>query len=167
MEIILYIAMWIAMAISVLIIPFGAPGTFIIALLALVEGLLTDFIHYSPSLLIWLFGIAVALEGLEFLITGASAKKYGASNKGIIGAIVGAIAGAIIGSGLLPVIGTLIGTLAGAYLGAVGVEYARTQSSEHALRAGFGAFLGNAGGKFAKVLGAIIMIVIIARAFIR
>lgn len=167
MDIILYIFMWIAMGISVLVIPFGVPGTFIIAFITLAEGLLTDFAHYAPSLLIWLFGISVALEGLEFLITGASAKKYGASNAGIVGAIVGAIIGAIVGSGIIPIIGTLLGTLAGAYLGAVAVEMYKTQNREKAFRAGFGAFLGNAGGKLAKVLGAIIMLVIIARAFIQ
>ncbi|MCF7805688.1 MAG: DUF456 domain-containing protein [Candidatus Marinimicrobia bacterium] len=166
MSVVLYIIMWLVVFGSVLIIPFGAPGTFIIAGAALLEGMLTDFVHVSSNLVIWLFAIAVALEGLEYLITGMSAKKYGASNIGIAGAIIGALVGAVVGSGIVPVVGTLLGTLAGAYIGAVGVEMFRTSSVDKALRAGYGAFLGNAGGKISKMVGAIFMIILIVRSFV-
>jgi len=167
MDILLYIVMWIVIAVSILLIPLGVPGTFMIAGISLLEGLLTDFVHLSPMLIVWLFVIAIALEGLEFLITGMSAKKYGASRAGIFGAITGAIFGAIIGSAILPVIGTLLGTLAGAYGGAVLVEFVRTNSTDVALRAGLGAFLGSAGGKLAKVVGGIFMVILIIRAFLQ
>lgn len=166
MNVLLHIIMWIVIFGSLLVIPLGFPGTFIIAGLALTEALLTDFSTISGSLIIWLFAIAVALEGVEYLITGFSAQRFGASRMGIVGAILGALIGAIIGSSVLPVIGTLIGTLAGAYLGAVGVELIRTNSLEKALRAGYGAFVGNAGGKIAKMVGGVFMIMLIIRAFV-
>ncbi len=167
MEIVLYIIMWIIMALSVLVIPLGLPGTFIIAGISLLEGLLTDFAHIAPVLVVVLFLIAIGLEGLEYVITGASARKYGASRAGIFGAIGGAVLGAVFGSAVLPVIGTLVGTLAGAYLGAVLVEFVRTNSSAIALRAGLGAFLGSAGGKLAKVVGGIVMLMLIIRSFLQ
>ncbi len=167
MQIVFYIIMWIGMSLAVLVIPLGIPGTFFIAGFSLLEGVLTDFAHVTPVLVIVLFLIAIALEGLEYIITGASARKYGASRAGIFGAVGGAVLGAVFGSALLPIVGTLVGTLAGAYLGAVLVELARTNSSSIALRAGLGAFLGSAGGKLAKVVGGIVMLMLIIRSFIQ
>jgi|GEM_PF-743942 len=166
MSVALHIVMWIILFGALLVIPLGIPGTFLIAVIVLLEAILTDFATVGTGLLIWLFAIAVALEGVEYLITGISAQRYGASKIGVVGAILGALIGAIVGSSLVPVIGTLIGTLVGAYVGAVGVELFRTGSTETALRAGFGAFVGNAGGKLAKVVGGVFMIVLIIRAFV-
>lgn len=166
MSVALHIIMWIVLFGALLVIPLGVPGTFIIAGTVLLEAILTDFAVVHSNLLIWLFAIAVALEGVEYLVTGISAQRYGASKIGIVGAILGALIGAIVGSALIPIIGTLIGTLAGAYIGAVGVEMFRTSSVEKALRAGYGAFLGNAGGKIAKMVGGVFMIVLVIRAFV-
>ena len=164
MDLLLHIVVWLMLFGTVLAIPIGVPGTFFIALAALIEGLITDFAAFTPSLVIWAFVIAIALEGVEYLITGVSAKHYGASRAGMIAGIVGAILGAILGSGILPVIGTLLGTLAGAYLGAVVVEFIRTESTGKALRAGFGAFIGNAGGKLIKMAGGIFLLIWLIRA---
>jgi len=158
--------MWMLFGISILVIPLGIPGTFIIAGLTLLEGLLTQFIHVTPGTVIVLFVIAVGLEGVEYLLTALSARKYGASRAGILGALFGAVAGAILGSAVVPVIGTLLGTLAGAYAGAVLMELLRSSSSQAAFRAGLGAFLGSASGKVVKMIGGIFMVVVIARSFI-
>jgi len=163
MEILWHILIWAMLFVTVLLIPLGVPATFFIAIVVLIEGLLSHFASISVNLVIWLFAVAVALEGVEYLITGMSAKRFGASRAGTWGAILGGIFGAIFGSAILPIIGTLVGTLSGAYLGAVITEIARGQSSEKALRAGFGAFVGNLGGKLAKILGGTFMLILYIR----
>jgi len=164
MDLVLHILVWLVLLGTILAIPLGVPGTFFIALAALVEGLLADFATFGPGLVLWLFLIAMGLEGLEYLITGASARHYGASRAGIVGAVVGAIVGAVVGSGLLPVIGTLVGTLIGAYLGAVIVELGRGQATRKAFQAGFGAFIGSAGAKLIKIAGGVFMLIWLIRA---
>ncbi len=166
MDILWHILIWGLLFVTVLLIPLGVPATFFIAGAVLIEGLFSHFASISVNLVIWLFALAVALEGLEYLITGVSAKHFGASRAGVWGAIFGGILGAIFGSGILPIIGTLVGTLAGAYLGAVVIELIRGQSSEKALRAGFGAFVGNLGGKLVKILGGTFMLILYIRTII-
>ena len=163
MSLALHIIVWGALLVTVLLIPLGIPGTFMIAAAVLIEALITDFSYLSVNLILWLFALSVALEGLEYLITGVSAKRFGASNAGVWGAVVGGILGAIFGSAILPIIGTLFGALAGAYLGAVATELLRGKETDQALRAGFGAFVGNLGGKLVKVLGGSIMLIFYIR----
>lgn len=164
MALLLHIIIWLFLLGSVLLIPLGVPGTFLIAGAALIEALFTHFGYISGNLILWLFAVAVALEGIEYLITGISARHFGASRAAVWGAIGGGIVGAIVGSGIFPVFGTLVGALAGAYLGAVITEMIQGTDRESAFRAGFGAFVGNLGGKLIKVLGGTVMLILYVRA---
>lgn len=140
---------------------FGLPGTFIIVADALVYGMINHFEKMKVSFLLFLLGLAVAGEILEFFFNIFGAKHYGASRLGLIGAFMGGIAGIFIGNSLIPVLGPLLGGLAGAFVGAFLFELFRKEGTKRAVTAGLGAFLGRVAAISAKVFITIIMVVLI------
>ena len=159
MEIVGIILFCMFLLIGIAIIPFGIPGTFIIAGDALVYGLVTGFEKISVSFIVLFFGIAIAVEIVEAFLGAAMAKKFGGSKYGMIGAMVGALIGAILGTPVIPVLGTLLGGFLGAFLGAMIFDGLNSGDWENAWKVGLGAFFGAVGGKVTKILIAIIMAV--------
>lgn len=126
------------------------PGAPLIWLGMLVYGLFTGFKTLS-----WLFflgqGVAVAITlALDYLATAYGAKRYGASNAAIWGAVIGLAVGAFFGPG-----GIIIGPFAGAAV----AEMLRGRDASHALRVGWGTLLGLIGGTALKLLIEIGMII--------
>lgn len=156
------ILFWLVLVIGVVIVPFGLPGTFLIAVTVLLHGYFTGFAPFTISLIASLLLIAAAGELIEFLFGAASARKFGGSRNAMWGAILGGFAGAIVGSGIAPIVGTLAGAMAGAFCGAAGFEFMTNRDTGAAIRVGFGAFLGALGGRFTKLLLAIVMVIITA-----
>ncbi|MBW2969129.1 DUF456 domain-containing protein [Candidatus Woesearchaeota archaeon] len=145
---------------GILISFFGISGTWLVLLGAVVYNLM----HWSWVItihwLVLLLVLATTVEILEFSLAGITAKHYGASKIGIIGAIIGAVLGALIGiPGLL--FGSVLGLLLGAFLGAVLFEFIFKKDISKALKAGIGAFTGAVGGIVLKVIITIIMIIIV------
>ena len=155
------IIFWLVMVASVLIIPLGIPGTFIIVANALLYAWLTGFAELTWGLLGWLLLIALAVEGLEFALGVAAAGKFGGSRLAMAGAVLGGFFGAIWATPMVPVVGTLLGAFAGAFVGASAFEYFKSRDLDKSLRVGFGAFLGAVGGKLTKVAAAIAMVVMV------
>ena len=79
---------------------------------------------------------------VDFVAGAAGTKKYGGGVWGIGGAIIGAIAGLL----LFPPFGLILGPLVGAILG----ELIGGKSSEDAVRAGWGSFVGFLAGTLVK-----------------
>jgi hypothetical protein len=79
---------------------------------------------------------------MEYAAGLMGAKRYGASTKGIFGAILGGLVGAVIVTPIIPGLGTVIGMFAGTFLGAFGGEYISGKDLISSGRAGWGAFLG-------------------------
>ncbi|KAA3619815.1 MAG: DUF456 domain-containing protein [Calditrichaeota bacterium] len=161
----LHILFWLILVGSIIIVPIGLPGTFIIAGMVLLHGFLTDFVPFNISLIVMLFGIAAIGEVVEFFFGAASTKKFGGSKNAMWGAVIGGFGGAIIGSGVVPIIGTLVGAFAGAFLGAALMEYGTKRDVHLAFKVGFGAFLGALGGRFTKLILALVMVIITAYKF--
>ena len=88
------------------------------------------------------------------------AKKFGASNKAVIGAVVGGIIGAVLGAGFLG-IGIILGTFLGIFLGAFFVEFVVHKDLVKSLRAGTGGLLDRLGSIIAKIIIAIAMFIIL------
>ncbi len=153
---------WLVILISIILVPLGLPGTFLIVVAVLLHGYFTGFVPFTVSLILWLFLIAVVGELIEFFFGAASAKKFGGSRNAMWGAVLGGFAGAVFGSGITPVVGTVIGAFLGAFCGAALFEYVTNRDSGAAIRVGFGAFLGALGGRFTKLILAIIMVLITA-----
>jgi len=107
------------------------------------------FEHVGTGTLIVLGIMALFLYVLDFLAGAFGAKRFGASNRAMIGATVGAIVGIFFG---IP--GILIGPFIGAVLG----ELTAQSDLKTAGRAGIGATVGLAMGAAAKLALAFAMV---------
>jgi len=159
---------WIALIVTILLIVlgiiltlFGLPGTFLIAITGGIYNLITWSWTISIKTIILLFGLAIAGEILEMLIT----IKSKTSKQAIIGSIIGAIVGATILS-IIPIIGTLIGLLLGAMIGAAITEYARTENIRKALKSAKTILVSRAIITLTKFTIAIIQIILILRSIV-
>jgi hypothetical protein len=116
------------------VLPFlpGPPLSFAaLLILSLAKG----WEPFGANFLIVMGVLSVAVSLLDYFFPAAGARKYGASKFGMWGSLAGMIAGLFVLSGL----GVLIGGLAGAVAG----ELLAGKQRDQALRAGWGAFLGN------------------------
>lgn len=136
---------------------FTTFGTLIIFCGSVLYALLTelsvvDIKTLAILLVLYLFG-----EATEYLFIIIGAKKFGASNRAIVGAIFGGIIGAILGSMFLG-IGLILGTFLGIFLGAFFVEFLVHKDFVKSLKSGAGSVIGRVGSVVAKVLIAIVML---------
>lgn len=93
-------------------------------------------------LVIWAM-IVVAIMVLDNVVPAWGARKYGGSPFGVWGSIVGLIAGIF-----FPPLGIVIGPIAGAFLG----ELIGGKTSDQAMRAAWGSFVGFLAGTLMKVI---------------
>jgi uncharacterized protein len=125
---------------SLVLIPFGLPGLWLMIVSALIHALL-----YAGSIgwgtLIGVTVLAIVAEVLEFTLAGKYTKKYGGSSRATWGAIIGGFVGAVVGVPV-PVIGSIIGAFVGTFAGALIAELSRGTTSRDAARAAKGALVG-------------------------
>ena len=124
----------------------GAPVLFVGLLLAA----WTEDFHYVGGSTLAVLALLTALTyAVDFLAAAFGARRFGASNRSVIGAAVGGVVGLFFG---LP--GVIIGPFAGAVLG----ELSHRRSLGEAGKAGMGATIGLALGVAAKLGLALTMI---------
>jgi uncharacterized protein YqgC (DUF456 family) len=161
-----YMFFYVVMLAGVLLIPFGVPGQFLVAVAASVFAFLCGGDTLSLRIVFVLFGLAILAE----LIAGGAGFLGAGKAKGSIwscvGAVVGGITGAIIGSMLLPFVGSILGVLSGTFFGAYAVEYQRCRQGAQATKVASGALVGRIVGTVAKVSIALVMIVIVTIAML-
>jgi uncharacterized protein YqgC (DUF456 family) len=163
LEIIALVVVVLISLIGIVMVPFGLPGTFVVAASAIIYNLITWSWTLSIKFIAILFGLAILAEILEWIVGAYSAKKFGASKWGIAGAIIGAIAGTIIGTPV-PLIGNIIGMIVGAFLGAFVLEIFVKKDIAKALKAGYGAFLGRIGAILLKfIIAAVIFTILLVK----
>lgn len=151
---------WFAHALLALTCAFGligsaipaVPGTIVIFGGAVLHGLLTGWDPLGPWTQAFLLLSVVGAQALQFAVSAAGAKKYGASKWGVGGAMLGMILGIFIP---IPVLGPFLGAFAGALL----AEWAVMEKDQkEAARAGLGALLGAVGGLMAELGVGILMV---------
>lgn len=134
---------------SLLIIPLGLPGTWVM----IAAGVGYSFLlpgTIGTFALIGTTTIAVVAEVFEFTLAGKYARKYGGSRRAGWGAIIGGIIGAFVGVPV-PLIGPIIGAFAGSFLGALVAEFSRGTGAQAATRVATGALIGRAVASALKV----------------
>jgi uncharacterized protein len=135
---------------SILLIPLGLPGTW----LMIVAGLGYNYLAPGDPVSMWALGgasvIALVGELLEFSLAGRYTKKYGGSSRAAWGAIAGGVIGAIVGVPI-PIIGSVIGAFAGSFAGALVAELTRGTDGRGATRVATGALLGRVAAAAMKV----------------
>jgi uncharacterized protein YqgC (DUF456 family) len=102
--------------------------------------------HFSPpltpTLIIVMLLVTIAVSVADHFIPFLGARKYGASRWGIYGSIGGMILGAFLSP---------FGMFLGAFVGAVLAEWAVSRKKGQALRAGWGIFVGTVFGVALKL----------------
>lgn len=143
MDIFLLILAFLCMLIGIIgcIVP-GLPGT-PIAYAGLWIAQATDRVDFSWQLLL-IYGIAtVIISVLDYVVPAWGTKHYGGSNWGVWGSTIGVFVGLFFGA-----VGVILGPLVGAVIGELisGKEFA------HALKAGWGSFVGLLFGTILKLI---------------
>ena len=135
---------------SLIMIPFGMPGTLVMFGAALCYKLLV------PQGGIGWASVAIAgvlmliAEGLEWTLTARFARKYGGSRRAGWGAVIGGMVGAFMGVPV-PIVGSIIGAFAGAFVGALVFEYSRGSGGGTATKVAWGALLGRVTAAAVKI----------------
>ncbi len=137
-----------------LILP-ALPGAPLLFAGLLVAAWIEDFSYVGGGTLAVLGALALLTYAVDFAASALGAKRFGASNRAVVGAAIGALVGIFFG---LP--GILLGPFVGAVLG----ELSDRRGPRDAARAGVGATLGLALGAVAKLALACSMLGIFAHA---
>jgi uncharacterized protein YqgC (DUF456 family) len=155
MEVILLVAV---LLLSLIMIPFGMPGTLVMFAAALCYKLLVPNggIGWPSGVVV---GILMAIaEGLEWTLAARFAKKYGGSRRAGWGAVIGGMIGAFMGVPI-PIVGSIIGAFAGAFVGALVFELSRGSGGGTATKVAWGALIGRVAAAAIKVAIGLVMAV--------
>jgi uncharacterized protein YqgC (DUF456 family) len=133
----------LALLASLLIIPLGLPGTWLMIVAAIALNLLSGVDRVGTFTLIGVGVLALIGELLEFSVTGRYTRKYGGSRRAGWGAIIGGMVGAFMGVPV-PIVGSVIGAFVGAFVGAFIGEFSRAGEGGTATRVATGALIGRA-----------------------
>jgi uncharacterized protein YqgC (DUF456 family) len=111
----------------------------------------------------WIMVLFVLLTGFsmvfDYLATMVGARQFGASRRGIIGAVCGIVGGVVIGFSLGG-FGSLLGVFVGPLVGAALAERTASRPWPEAWRAGLGAAVGVLAGAIGKVMVSLLMMFI-------
>jgi uncharacterized protein YqgC (DUF456 family) len=159
MEMLILVAV---LLLGLIMIPFGLPGTWIMAAGALGYSLL---VPGSIGIVTVVVVAIMALLGeiIEFTLTAKYTRKYGGSRRASWGAIIGGMIGAFVGVPV-PIVGPVLGAFAGAFVGAFVAELTKGNPGS-ATRVATGALVGRvvaAAMKVAIGLGMAAVIVVAA-----
>jgi hypothetical protein len=152
----------------------GLPGTWILIGTATLVDLIDRLwlpsgapLTFHPLTLAACALLAGVGELLEFLLSAAGAKKFGASARGMWGSVIGGMLGAIGGTFVIPIVGTIIGAAVGTAAGAViGELSTRDKTLAETAKPALGAVIGRVLGTLAKLpLGLVVWVTLAIAAF--
>lgn len=163
MEILVGVALFLVLLISIFLIPLGLPGLWI---MVAVVGAMVFMGEAAGLTLVLLAILAGVAELVEFLLVTKMSQKYGGGRLTMWGAILGGIAGLFIGVPI-PVIGSLVAGLLGTFVGATLGAYKELGGDlDLAKQAGIGALLGRVFAAVVKVGTGIVIFVAAMSAYI-
>lgn len=120
---------------------FAAFDTLIVLIGAVLYASLTRFAIVSFKTIMIMVILYISGELLEYICVTVGIKKFGASNKAVIGAIIGGMLGAAAGLAIAG-IGTVVGLFTGIFLGAFMMELVSKKDLIKAVKAGTGGVIG-------------------------
>ena len=144
------------MAVSLVLIPLGLPGLWIMLIVVAVGAW---FGAVSPFVFIGFLALVGVVEFLEWVAVDRLGRKYGGTQRTFWGALIGGVVGAIVGTPV-PVIGSLLGVFAGTMVGASIATWTLVKDSEVALKAGWGALLGRSAAIALKMAAGLVLLVV-------
>ena len=156
---------WIAIVVmlaSLLLIPIGLPGLWIIVAVVATGSFLG---HVAWGVTVAAAAIAGAAELLELFIVRGMSRRYGGSSGAFWGAVLGGLAGVVIGLPV-PVIGSVLAGMVGSFAGAAAMALYESRDVAGAARVGWGVVLARVLAAFVKVAAALLILVIGGAAWI-
>ncbi len=156
MHMLLAIGAVAVMAASLLLIPLGIPGLWIMVGILSV-GLIAGEIPLAIYGL--LVGLTIAAEVAEWAAVERLGRRFGGTSRTFWGALAGGTIGAIVGAPI-PIAGSVLGAFAGTLIGAVAATWLQTRRLAGAVRAGWGALLGRAAAVALKIFVGIVILII-------
>lgn len=152
----------IVMFLSILVIPLGWPGLWIMVAVVGLGALLGEI---GPGIVVVVVAVAAAAELLEFLIVRRMSLRYGGSSLAFWGAVIGGTAGVFIGAPV-PVLGPVIAGVAGSFIGAAAAAFHESRDLAAASRVGWGVVLARGIAAAVKVAAAFVVLAFGATAWI-
>ena len=140
----------IGLLLSLLLVPIGLPGLWVMVGLALLYDVLAAAPAFGVATIVGVAVLALVAEGIEFVLGARYARRYGGSRRAGWGAIVGGLVGAVVGVPV-PIVGPMIGAFIGAFVGAMAAEYTVERNAQVARRAALGALVGRAAAVAVKI----------------
>lgn len=148
----------LALFASLLLVPLGLPGLWLMVGVALLFDALAAGVDFGLVVLVGVTVLALVAELVEFGLGGRIARRYGGSRRAEWGAIGGGLMGAIIGFPV-PVIGPMIGAFVGAFVGALVAELSLQRGARAATRVATGALVGRVLAVVVKIgIGAVMAV---------
>lgn len=144
------------MAASLLLIPLGIPGLWIMVGILSV-GLIAGEVPLGIYAL--LVGLTIAAEVAEWIAVERLGRRFGGTSRTFWGALIGGAIGAIVGAPV-PIAGSLAGAFAGTLSGAVVATWLHTRRLGGAMRAGWGAVVGRAVAVAIKVFVGLVILIL-------
>jgi len=141
---------------SIFMIPFGLPGTWIIAAAAMVYRITIPDGGVGYFTVTMMFALALVSAVIEMSLSARYAKKYGGSRRAGWGAVIGGIIGAMMGIPV-PIIGSVIGAFAGAFVGAFVLEMTAGTQVAGSTKVATGAMVGRIVGAAMNVAIGVVM----------
>lgn len=143
------------MALSIVLIPLGLPGLWILAGLVVLGAVLGEV---SAWIAVACLLLAAAAELAEWLVVRSMNIRYGGSARAFWGAIIGGMLGVLLGTPV-PVVGSVIAGFLGSFLGAALVTYYELGDVDAARRVGWGVLLARTLSVGLKVAVAVVILV--------
>lgn len=153
----LYLMDYLLLILSIVIILLGLIGCLLpilpgppLSFIGILIFHFTRFADFTPGMLLFLGGLALVVQILDYIVPAWGTKKFGGTKYGTWGSILGLIAGLF----FLPAIGPfgIITILGGPFVGALIGEKIAGQNSDKAMRAAFGSFVGFLTGTLMKLV---------------
>lgn len=148
----------VVLVLSLIMIPFGMPGTLVMFAAAICYKLLVPQggIGWVTVTIVGI--LMVVAEGLEWTLASRFARRYGGSRRAGWGAVIGGMVGAVMGVPV-PIVGSIIGAFVGAFVGALVFEWSGGSGGGTATRVAWGALLGRVTGAAVKIAIGVVMAV--------
>ena len=144
------------MAASILLIPLGLPGLWIMVALI---GLGAWLGEIGAWVVVAAIALAAVAELAEWLIVHSMNLRYGGSPRAFWGAIGGGILGVLVGAPI-PIVGSVVAGFLGSFLGAALVTYLELRDIGAARRVGWGVLLARTLSVGLKVAAAVVILVV-------
>jgi uncharacterized protein len=153
----------VVMALAIVLIPLGWPGTWVMVGIVAMGAVLGEV---SVGIVVLVMLIAGAAELVEFLIVQQTSTRYGGSSRAFWGAVIGGTVGVFVGFPV-PVLGPVIAGFLGSFLGAAIATIREGGGVTAASRVGWGVVLARVISTGVKVAAAFMVLAIGGVAWLR